>query len=40
MWQGKYEVWDVCNVVVREVQDAKVFHSSDLCRDLSEALVA
>lgn len=40
VWQGKYEVRDVGNVVVGEVQDAELFHSGNLFRDVGEALVA
>lgn len=39
VWQGKYEVRDVGNVVEGEVQDTELFHPGDFCRDLCEALV-
>lgn len=40
VWQGKYEVRDESNAVEGEVEDTELFHPGDLCRDLSEALVA
>jgi len=40
VWQGKHEVRNEGNAVEGEVQDAELFHPGDLCRDLSEALVA
>ena len=40
VWQGHHEVGDVGNVIVWEVQHAKLFHTGNLWRDLCEALVA
>lgn len=40
VWQGKYEVRDEGNAIEGEVQDAELFHSGNLFRDVGEALVA
>ena len=40
VWQGKYEVRDEGNAIEGEVQDAELFHSGNLFRDVGEALMA